>query len=41
MAQDKRAAEQSAGGVTGEHGERERERGDRRRREPRESRDVA
>ncbi len=41
MAQDKRAAEQSAGGVTGEHGERERERGDRRRREPREPRDVA
>lgn len=39
MAQDKRAAEQSTGGVTGEHGERER--GDRRRREPREPRDVA
>jgi small subunit ribosomal protein S3 len=41
MAQDKRAAEQSSGGVTGEHGERERERGDRRRREPREPRDAA
>ena len=37
MAQDKRAAEQSAGGDHGERGDRDRERGDRRRREPRDA----